>query len=406
MQGRIAVLESQRETLAAEIAEEVPAEVVWFTQPNLVREAFRTVEDQVVAGGDADAGQRLHDLLPDAVVNALLDLSPPVRLEAAQRSELVKRLGVFLEAEGFGQTRPSNPILASVSPRILRKLRDRFLIWTEQSGALVGRHVEKLQLMRQLTMEHLQAVRDLDEAELQTDEARELFERLSGELTDIERTLRDRSDKVAEHRVTEQQAQRKLAEHEDEVKRLEAKYAESTRKNNAYQYSLKVKRALEDYREKRRAQIKASVQDRLNMRVGLLLGPSELIKSVELDDQFVMSYFDARGDAVARHSISAGMRQLLAMAMLWALKDQADRPVPVVIDTPLGRIDRDNRALLLRDYFPKAGNPLVLLPTNSEITDAELDGLADHVCARYDIVNTDGQDAKIVLNTRHLTSGG
>ena len=173
MQGRIAVLQSQRENLSEEIAEEAPAEVIWLTQPKLVRDAFRTVEDQVVAGGDADSAQRLHDLLPDAVFKGLEGLTPPVVLDAGQRAATGKCLRAFLEAEGFGQTRSSNPILASVSPRLMRSLRDRFLIWSEQSGALVGRHVEKLQLMRQLTQEHLQAVRDLDEAELQTDEARE-----------------------------------------------------------------------------------------------------------------------------------------------------------------------------------------------------------------------------------------
>lgn len=400
MQGRIAVLASQREVLAADIAEKVPAEAIWHTQPELIRDAFRIVEAQTGAIGDASVAQRLFDSLPAAVEAALADLDPAVALSSSQRASLTEALHAFLEEEGVGRTPPGHPLLASMPPKTLRELRDRFLVWSEQGRIVVGRHVEMLVQMRQLGVEYVQAVRDLDEAELTTDEARDRFETLTDEIRKIDTTLRENAERIAEYRIAEQRAQRELAAQEDEVKDLEAKHAERTRQNEAYQFSLRVKRALSDYRDQRRAQIKNAVQNALNERVSLLLGPSELIKSVQLDDQFFMSYFDVRGDEVARHSISAGMRQLLAMSLLWALKDQAARPVPVVIDTPLGRIDRNNRSLLLTDYFPKAGNPLLLLPTNSEISDEELDRLQDHIALRYDIDNGTGQDAKITLDTR------
>lgn len=400
MVGRIAVLASQRETLAADIAEQVPGDVIWFTNLPLVREAFEILDRQLAGAADASLADRLHRELADVLATGLAGLEPPVELTDSQRSEFRRAVSEALEEAGVAADAANEPLLSSLSPKQVRALRDKFLVWAEQGAALAARHADMLRLMRQLTVEQLQAQRDLDEAELTSDEARERFEELTGKLAETDRIIRERSDKVAEHRVAEQRAQREKAEREEEVRRAEAQFAEVTRQNAAYQKSLRVKRALEDYRERRRGQIRASVEARLNDRVGILLAPSELISSVELDDQFGMTYYDASGEEVARHSISAGMRQLLAMSMLWALKDEAARPLPVIIDTPLGRIDRQNRSLLMTEYFPNAGNPLILLPTNSEISEEELASLDGRICRRYEIRNAGGQDAQIVREAR------
>lgn len=395
MAGRIAVLESQRETLARDIAEEVPPEAIWYGNLGLVRESFAQVNEQVAGIGDAALADRLHDELPGEMVERMRELKPAIALAEEQQSQFEAEVHAALEVLGVPRGATSNPLFASLSPRKLAALRDKFLVWAEQGASLAGRHADHLRTMRQLTQEQLQAQRDLDEAELTTDEARQRFEELTNEMGEVDRAIREQSDAVAEHRVAEQRAQREEAARSDEVRRLEAQFADVSRQNAAYQFSLRVKRALDDYRERRRGQIRGAVEKRLNDRVALLLGPSQLIASVALDDQFGMTYFDSSGEEIARHSISAGMRQLLAMSMLWALKDEAQRPLPVIIDTPLGRIDRQNRSLLMTEYFPHAGNPLVLLPTNSEISDEELGLLEGRVCRYYEIRNEGGQDAHI-----------
>ena len=396
MAGRIAVLASQREHLAAEIAEGVPADAIWYGNLSLVTEAFREVDQQLAGTADTSLANRLYNYLPEELVRSLARLEPAVLLEDLQRQAFIAEVERALEQAGVFLEATQSPLLASLSPRRLQVLRDKFLVWAEQGRSLAGRHADKLRLMRQLTAEQSQAQRDLDEAELATDEARHRFEELSSQLAEVERLIQERSNDAAEYRVVEQRAHREVAERVDEVRRAEAQYSEVSRQNAAYQQSLRVKRALEDYREQRGGQIREAVQKRLNERVALLLGPSELIASVTLDDQFGMTYYDVSGEEIARHSISAGMRQLLAMSMLWALKDAASRPLPVIIDTPLGRIDRENRSLLMREYFPKAGNPLVLLPTNSEISDDEFALLSKKICRRYEIRNMGGQNASIV----------
>jgi DNA sulfur modification protein DndD len=396
MMSRIDILGTQRERLASEIAEQLPPEAPWLTNLGLVRQTFAVLDKHLAGSADASLSGKLHRELPEDLVRRLSKLSPPAELTEPQQHSFILEVGYALVAQGVPVNASSDPLVASLSPRQVRTLRDQYLVWSERGASLVSAQAEKLRQIRQISNERNQAQRDLDESELTTDEARHRFDLLSAQLAELEVSLRERSDAVAEHRVAEQRAQRETEESLDSIRRHEAAYEAVTRENRAYQLSVKVKRALENYREMRRVQIRGSVESRLNQRIGILLGPSQLIKSVTLDEQFVMKYLDERGSEVARRSISAGMRQLVAMAMLWALKDEAQRELPVMIDTPLGRIDRENRALLMTEYFPKAGRPLVLLPTNSEIGSEGFGQLGSRVRRHYEIQNKDGVQAKIV----------
>jgi len=53
--------------------------------------------------------------------------------------------------------------------------------------------------------------------------------------------------------------------------------------------------------------------------------------------------------------------------MLWGLARASGRPLPVVIDTPLGRLDSSHRDQLLKRYFPNASHQVLLFSTDEEI---------------------------------------
>lgn len=399
MTGRIEVLSQDHARLAQEAADELPPESPWLTNLALVRQAFKALEEELQHNANPDLAQKLHLELPADLIRRLASLTPPVDLAEDQKRQFQRDVRDALDTFGMAARAPSNPLLNSLSPRQVQALHRRFLVWSEKGASSLASQAERLRNLRHIKREEQQIRRDLDEAEITSDEARQRFEELSERIRELESQEGERREKMVEHRIEEQQAQRTISQAVDAVARAEKEFEAVSRQNQAYQRGLRAKRALEDYRQQRRTQIRQAVESRLNEHVGVLLGPSQLIKSVRLDDQFNMTYYDAQDGQVARRSISAGMRQLVAMSMLWALKDEANRPLPVVIDTPLGRIDRQNRALLMTDYFPRAGNPLVLLPTDTELGEEDYAQLSNHIARRYEILNTDGKDARIVERT-------
>lgn len=116
----------------------------------------------------------------------------------------------------------------------------------------------------------------------------------------------------------------------------------------------------------------------------LLSRKTDLISTLSLDPHtMAVSLKTTHGSDIVPQQLSAGERQLLAIAMLWGLARASGRPVPVVIDTPLGRLDGEHRKTIVEKYFPDAGHQVILLSTDMEV-DAEFSELLeDSVAHRY-----------------------
>ena len=87
--------------------------------------------------------------------------------------------------------------------------------------------------------------------------------------------------------------------------------------------------------------------------------------------QFSLTLYGSSGQALPKHSLSAGEKQLLAIAFLWALSSVSGRQLPVAIDTPLSRLDSSHRQNLIQHYFPTASHQMILLSTDTEIGQPE-----------------------------------
>ena len=72
-----------------------------------------------------------------------------------------------------------------------------------------------------------------------------------------------------------------------------------------------------------------------------------LIANIIIDrDEFNIQAFNAVKQEILLKDLSAGERQLLAISILWTLYELSQTKVPVVIDTPLARLDSKHRAQL------------------------------------------------------------
>lgn len=99
-----------------------------------------------------------------------------------------------------------------------------------------------------------------------------------------------------------------------------------------------------------------------------LLRKEFLVSNITINTEtFTLEIYGANKQIISPERLSAGERQLLAISMLWGLARASGRPLPVVIDTPLGRLDATHRRKLVEDYFPYASHQVLLLSTDEEI---------------------------------------
>jgi DNA sulfur modification protein DndD len=118
--------------------------------------------------------------------------------------------------------------------------------------------------------------------------------------------------------------------------------------------------------------------------LGYLLRKEQLITGITINaETYAVELTGLSGRPLSSKELSAGERQLLAVALLWGLARAAGKPLPVVIDTPLGRLDGSHREHLLDRYFPAASHQVILLSTDTEIDEAAYARLARHVGRAY-----------------------
>jgi DNA sulfur modification protein DndD len=109
--------------------------------------------------------------------------------------------------------------------------------------------------------------------------------------------------------------------------------------------------------------------------------------SIQIDpNTFEVVLIDDEGVILRKEELSAGEKQIFAISILEALARTSGRSLPVVIDTPLGRLDSVHRKKLVENYFPKTSHQVIILSTDTEIDYAFYEGLQGSISHSYHLV--------------------
>ena len=110
-----------------------------------------------------------------------------------------------------------------------------------------------------------------------------------------------------------------------------------------------------------------------------LLHKRNLISKVIVDPSTYRVHIeDNKQHELPMDRLSAGERQLLAIAVLSALIKERKGRFPVVVDTPLARLDQQHRTSLIKQFFATVSHQVVVLST-----DQEVEGLAHRILKQY-----------------------
>ncbi len=100
---------------------------------------------------------------------------------------------------------------------------------------------------------------------------------------------------------------------------------------------------------------------------------------------FDVELVDEHSIKINRKAMSAGEKQIYAISILEALGRTSGRKLPIIIDTPLGRLDSHHRDKLVENYFPTASHQVVILSTDTEIDRNYTNLIKDDIARTYEI---------------------
>lgn len=148
----------------------------------------------------------------------------------------------------------------------------------------------------------------------------------------------------------------------------------------------KLKNTMQSFAEKLVAENVEYLQAHISKKFYDLSRKDKLINGIIIcPTSFELTLLDNNNQAMPPSRLSAGERQLLAIAVLWGLAEASGKEIPTVIDTPLGRLDGEHRNKLINNYFPNASQQVILLSTDEEINGQYYKQLSHAICREYHI---------------------
>ncbi|KEQ17846.1 AAA family ATPase [Endozoicomonas numazuensis] len=117
-------------------------------------------------------------------------------------------------------------------------------------------------------------------------------------------------------------------------------------------------------------------------------------RGLQINHNYGLSIVDQAGRVLKERS--AGAEQVVALSLIDGLNRTARKSGPIVMDTPLGRLDPKHRSNVLK-YLPKMADQVVLLVHDGEIDpDKDIQNFADRIGARYQIQRISATESRIV----------
>ena len=95
-----------------------------------------------------------------------------------------------------------------------------------------------------------------------------------------------------------------------------------------------------------------------------------------------MKLLNSHGIDVRAYDLSAGEKQIFTQSLISAVSSVSGRSFPMVIDTPLGRLDTEHRKRVL-NHLAKRECQVILLSTNTEVIGEYLREITPHIQKKY-----------------------
>jgi DNA sulfur modification protein DndD len=319
------------------------------------------------------------------------------KLTATAKQQITKRVQKLLDALAQPLSDiPDGPLAHGLSDHT----RKRLLNAIQRILSDLPRQVRDLELeLETLTRRQLQITSSLDQIpddDVLEPHLKQLNE-LNRKLGAAEAAAKSTADALRshDHKV---ELQKRLKERKEQDVRAAIKGFER------HEMVERVQSVLDDYStaltKSRISQLSTVVADCF----GQLWRKGDLLHRITIDpDTCSVILLDRQERVIPKERLSAGEKQIYAISMLWALARVSGRVLPMVIDTPLARLDSKHRSHLVTRYFPHVSHQVIILSTDTEIDQEYFNELGPSVSHAYHL-EYDDADARTIVEDGYFWS--
>lgn len=221
------------------------------------------------------------------------------------------------------------------------------------------------------------------------------------ELLDEIKTF-EKDIKELEEKLKEVDKDLKILENENkvaliELENAEKKINENKKEENSFNIARNILKVSKDYKDKQLKTIMSKISDISVKKFEEINKKENYISKIEIDKEtYDIKLFDNGGIEKNITILSAGEKQLLISAIVWAVFKLSDRNNMFIFDTPLARLDKENRELFVEKVLCTISDQVFILSTNEEIVGNLYKVVKKQISKQYILIN-DEKDGKTVV---------
>lgn len=321
--------------------------------------------------------------------------------------ELAKKIvRVVEDPEPIYNERLSDEKMVELEKRIFNLLRegdaqaatDKLLNLSDRDAARILQKIEELEnsdvfLIKPLVEEKQELEVELKkiESSLNSGSATESEQELFGQLQEeMESCATQIGRKTEQLRILEEDIlslEKKVREIEIEIEKLYEKHNVSKEKSDFINECDAIAGLLNQFIVRMRKSKVHLLQEKTFEMYKLLSSKSGLIKDITIDEKsYEVKISDRNGHEIKKSGLSVGEKEVFALSLLWGLSQTSQLNLPIIIDTPLSRLDSTHRDNIIRNYFPNAGDQVIILSTDTEIDENYFKVLESHLSGAASLV--------------------
>jgi DNA sulfur modification protein DndD len=141
---------------------------------------------------------------------------------------------------------------------------------------------------------------------------------------------------------------------------------------------------IEEYVNKATSLKLHDLENKINFMYHLLANKGDMIDQIKIEpDNFASKILGYHGELIKKESISAGEKEIYALSILWGLAKISDKKMPMIIDSPLAKLDTSHVNKIIDNFFPNAAENVIILSHDREIDETLYNRLKPRINRSY-----------------------
>jgi len=206
------------------------------------------------------------------------------------------------------------------------------------------------------------------------------FNEIQSRIELVSRDIGERNEKLKQMHVELETLSQTINEKKRNLEEDYSKLEKTTKKGAFLNQITNISQLLTEYVDQLRAAKIHQLELSTFTMFKQLLSKGESVVQLSIDPKtYLITIKNDSGHVIRKEALSAGEKEIFAISLLWGLAQTSQLKLPIVIDTPLSRLDSTHRDRIVSNYFPNAGHQVIILSTDTEVDKKYYSILENHL---------------------------